>query len=116
MLEICIPNIGLEPYTSDCRGRYIRMKPITNNCPQRLDSIREGSFLINGPRLFNSVPSYIRNISNSTVNQFKNHLDTFLQQLPDLPICDNLKPSYLNHISGKYSNSIIDHVKLTDIS
>ncbi|KAK3874596.1 hypothetical protein Pcinc_020488 [Petrolisthes cinctipes] len=36
-----------------------------------------------GPKLFNSLPLYLRNMSACSVNVFKRHLDNFLQKIPD---------------------------------
>ena len=44
------------------------------------------SFAVRGPRLFNAMPKYIRNICHATVEQFKHVLDKYLACIPDLPL------------------------------
>ena len=107
-IENHIPNCGLNTHYSDRRGRSVIIKPIITSCPMRIRSIREGSFFINGPKLFNSLPS-VRNLTNCSVSTFKSKLDEYLSFVPDEPHCDNLKPSSINQMTGRFSNSIIDH-------
>ena len=111
MLENMIPNCGLTAHFSARRGRLINVNPVNNKSSARIKSIREGSFIINGPRLFNSLPAAIRNISNCTVESFKNQLDQFLLNIPDEPICDTHKPNAINQVTGRFSNSLIDQIR-----
>ena len=75
----------------------------------KVKSIRDNSFTVCGPRLFNSLPLHIRNLTDCSVDTFKHHLDAFLTCIPDEPLCDELKPRSINQVTGKFSNSIIDH-------
>ena len=65
-------------------------------------NIRDSSFCCNAPKLFNSLPKDIRNISNCSTDKFKLRLDNYLQSVPDFPHLPGL---------GKYSvamsNSLI---------
>ena len=105
-----IPNCGLSTQYSERRGRLVNIKPLNNKCSLRISTVRDGSFFVNGPRLFNSLPSKLRNNSNCSVDTFKKHLDVFLSSVPDKPQCDELKPCSVNQLTGKSSNSIIDHL------
>ena len=67
-------------------------------------------FSINGARLLNSLPPGLRYITNCSVDKFKGELDQFLSLIPDEPTCDTLKSRSLNQLTGKHSNSIIDHL------
>ena len=40
---------------------------------------------VKGARIFNLLPSEIRNIDADNVDQFKKNLDDFLSQVPDQP-------------------------------
>ena len=48
-------------------------------------TITEGSFLIMGPQLFNSLPANIHGLTQYTVNIFKHKLDEYLKNIPDTP-------------------------------
>ena len=54
-------------------------------------------------RLFNALPSKIRNITEKSTDTFKGHLDTWLQTLPDTPKIDD----YGSRVVAE-SNSIIN--------
>ena len=54
-------------------------------------------------RLFNAIPAEIRNISEKSVETFKNHLDKWLRSLPDTPKIDD----YGSRVVAE-SNSIIN--------
>ena len=110
-IEGLIPNCGFVSHISDRRGRYIDIKPLSKHSSAKVKSIREGSFMINGPRLFNSLPLHIRNLTNCSVDTFKSHLDQYLNTLPDETTCDNLKTSTVSQITGRFSNSIIDQAR-----
>ena len=52
-----------------------------------LTTHREGSFCINGPRLFNCLPKQIRDLTGVELSKFKEKLDEFLTNIPDEPLC-----------------------------
>ena len=53
-----------------------------------LRSLYYTSLAIHGPRLFNSVPATIRNMTDCSVDTFKRSLDKYLGMVPDEPhIC-----------------------------
>ena len=69
----------------------------------------EGSkFPGQGPRLFNCLPSNIRNTSRVSVLEFKEKLDKFLGLLPDQPKVGDLIPNVCNQNTLTPSNSIVD--------
>ena len=49
-------------------------------------------------KLFNSLPSHIRNITNCTRIKFKRQLDRFLSTLPDEPLLPNYYPYRIERI------------------
>ena len=110
-LEGLVPNCGLSSQHSARRGRYAAIKPLVPNSSAKLKSIKDGAFTVHGPKLFNSLPANIRNMTNCSVDSFKKQLDDYLNCLPDEPSCDNLYPGAINLITGRQSNSIIDQAR-----
>ena len=89
---------------SDRRGRLCIIPPVSKHqCPSAVKNAREASLAIRGPRLYNSLPKYLRNITGVSVESFKRRLDKYLLQLPDEPSVDG----YYGMRSSN-SNSIID--------
>ena len=86
MWEGVVPRVGnLKSYTHIRHGRKCRVPYVKTCTPSRVKNIRNGSFAINAPRLFNSLPLYIRSITNCSTEVFKNHLDNYLRNIPDEP-------------------------------
>ena len=75
-MEGLVPNCGLNFTTSDRRGREASI-PILMGKPS-VRKLREQSFQYNGPKLFNSLPKQLRNISNVSVDDFKAKLYKYL--------------------------------------
>jgi hypothetical protein len=90
---------------------HIRLGPKCRriNYPCRVASIktlRFNSFSCIGPRLFNSIPGYIKNSTNLAT--FKSRLDKLLQTLPDEPPTPGYRSSH--------SNSLLEMVRLINQS
>lgn len=89
ILNKLAPNLRSNPITthiSERRGLYCHVPKINRTkCPAAINTIREGSLAVRGPRLYNSLPRDIRNLQGVTVEVFKRALDKFLSQLPDMP-------------------------------
>ena len=62
-----------------------KIKVIGGKGAGKIQSIREGSFNIHAPRLFNSLPMEIINLTKISVDDFKIKLDKYLEKLPDEP-------------------------------
>ena len=60
-------------------------KPYVRTAPAAVRRARESSLGIKGSRLFNLLPSHLRNMSRCTVDTFKKNLDEFLCEVPDQP-------------------------------
>ena len=58
---------------------------VLDSSSQRHKTLLSTSFLNVGPRLFNSLPKDIREMTGCTIEAFKRSLDKFLQRLPDEP-------------------------------
>jgi hypothetical protein len=109
ILEGLAPNCGLDEVYSDRRGREIKIPQLKGK--QAVRTMREQSFQVNGPRLFNSIPKKIRNMTKVPVDKFKEHLDKFLEMVPDEPNVVGLTPATCNQFTAAPSNSILDQVR-----
>ena len=85
ILEGLVPNFGLQSTVNNRRGRYCIVPTTRRVVSQRLKTIRFNSLGVFGPRLFNHLPSHIRDISGCSVDTFKNALDRHLSTIPDEP-------------------------------
>ena len=85
--RICIPvkYCGTQAWNSERLGRFCEIQPINGKASQKMKSLKEKSFNINWPMLFNSLPKNIRNLSKCSVEDFKMKLDQFLSKIPDQP-------------------------------
>ena len=90
ILEGIVPNLAdrsqLVAKNSLRFGRMCSIPPVATSAKNRLQRLREGSFCVNGPRLFNSLPSYLRNMSGVSHLDFKKELDKFLRTVADEPL------------------------------
>ena len=90
-MENQVPNFshpdegGIQSAWHPRRGRNCIIPTFNLRGPKQFQNVRDKSFGITGPRLFNILPAYIRNISGCTINTFKNSLDKFLATVPDEP-------------------------------
>ena len=77
--------------------------------PKKLDKgpMRESSFQINGPQLFNKLPKSLRDLTKCGPDEFKKKLDHFLSFIPDEPKCKALTPAAMNPLSATSSNSLL---------
>ena len=111
ILQGLVVNPGIE-FNDDLGSRT----GLTCKIPKHTMNLREKSFMISGPRLFNSLPKEIRECplksvqdSQVSVNHFKSKLDNFLKDIPDEP---NLSGDYSKRMQGinnlgERTNSII---------
>ena len=91
IIEGQVPNISdqehrkVETKWHIRRGRVCLIPSVNSHATQAIKTLRYASFGIQGPRLFNVLPAYIRNTTGCSVETFKNKLDNFLQTVPDEP-------------------------------
>ena len=84
MLEDLVPNCGLEASSESERiGRVCNVPKLKESTETK--NLRDKSFQSTGPKLFNSLPKYLRNLSNIKVEDFKEALDKYLSDIPDEP-------------------------------
>ena len=90
ILEGLVPNLSgqseLYAKQSVRYGRMCSLPPCNTSASCRVQTLRDGSFGINGPRLFNSIPNHIRNLSGVQTLDFKKELDKFLKTVADEPL------------------------------
>ena len=106
VLEGRVPNCGLNFANNDRRGRECSIPPLKGSKSVR--NLRDQSFQVRGPRLFNALPRNIRNTTKVPVEEFKEKLDNFLSLLPDKPKVGDLVPNVCDQVNVKPSNSVID--------
>ena len=104
ILEGIVPNFGIETMYNRRRGRYCKVPLVSSTAPGKIRTIRFGSMGINGPRVFNSLPTNIRNTSGCSVDSFKAVLDRHLSQIPDQPRIPGLVKYCL-----RGGNSLLDY-------
>ena len=91
ILENLVPNLsGCSKITSKETLRSGRLCNIPSsfksNVSNKLQSLRDSSFCVNGPNLFNALPSHIRNMTNVGLPTFKAALDKYLKTVADEPL------------------------------
>ena len=83
-------------------GRHCLLPSLNHNAPRYVQTFRENSFCVHGPKLFNVLDRSLRNFD-GTLQTFKNHLDKFLATIGDIPL-DPTDPQVAS------SNSLVDQV------
>ena len=101
------PNCGVELAPVNERlGRRCAVPHLLPGGRAAIQTLRENSFQIDGPRLFNSLPKKIRDIKTSQ-DDFKEALDIFLMTIPDQPRMGSLVPHATDQQTGRQSNSLL---------
>ena len=111
ILEKKAMNYGLESTEHERRGTLCKIPPLNLHSRTSIQTLREASFQVHGPKLFNQLPKQIRNIRNCSVDDFKTSLDQFLEKIPDEPKVSNLVPRASNQVTARASNSLLDQIK-----
>ena len=88
ILKGSVPNLSgsneVTAFVSERRGLLCRIPPLRQAAMAKFRSLKESSFSVKRPRLFNCIPSNIRNLDLSE-DCFKRKLDKFLRVIPDQP-------------------------------
>ena len=80
-------------------GRRLRV-PMLKGCA-KTNKLKEQAFQINGAKLFNCLPSWVRNLNRKSKKpcqhldgpeDFKSKLDVYMSSVPDQPRIDGLSP------------------------
>ena len=105
-MEVLSPNCGVSwSPISERKGRLCVIS-VLNKGKSSVQALRSQSFQVSGPRLFNSLPKYLRNTMNCNIEDFKMKLDSFMSRVPDEPKSDGLTPGASNQTSGKQTDSL----------
>ena len=108
MITGTVPNFIDEKYRvttlhSARRGLLCCIPLLNRNAMARYKSLKDESFAVMGPRLFNSIPPDLRDL-NLSLDSFKSKLDKFLMKIPD-------KPTAPNYHQASRSNSIVNQIE-----
>ena len=86
------PNPGLEIHHNPRTKIKVSSKQNINSAsPAWVKSLRNGSFFVIGPQLYNSIPATLRELENEDegekqkVENFKQKQDDYLRTIPDAP-------------------------------
>ena len=70
---------------------------------ETIQSLQENAITVFGPRLYNSLPKYQKDIEIVKTRKFKFELDKFLELIPD-------EPKIQNYVTAARSSSILDQL------
>ena len=116
ILEGIAPNCGIETMPEGGRlGRKCKIPAINKQAKKSIQTLREQTFQVNGPQLFNSLPASVRNMTKCGIDEFKMKLDNFLEKLPDEPSVSGLIPVACTS-EARPSNSILDQVNRIQVA
>ena len=116
ILENLSPNFQIKWDTSTTNGRLCLIPSSPYTAARRVKTLRESSFQVRGPALFNSLPLEIRDLTGCSLNSFKNSLDTLLDKIPDTPISQTYIPIPTDRLTATPSNSIVDWLRYLEVS
>ena len=104
VMEGMVPNFGVDIGCNRRTGRYCIIPKVRSTVSRRIQTIRFNSLAVNGSRIFNSLPIYIRNKTGCSVDSFKAAIDKYLKSVPDEP-----RVGKLVKYCRKGSNSLIQY-------
>ena len=79
ILEGLVPNCGVQVSQELGRsGRKCLIPSLNTKSKQSVQTLKEQTFQVNGPQLFNTLPSSVRNTTKCSVDEFKMKLDKYL--------------------------------------
>jgi ribonuclease P/MRP protein subunit RPP40 len=102
-----VPNFGVIVAPSNLRrGRLLDIPPISGS-RTGIQSLKDRSLQVEGPRIFNSLPRSLRDLKCSLL-VFKKHLDSYLGTIPDQPRVLGGELPEAQDLMGRPSNSLKD--------
>ena len=102
-----VPNIDgtmghkIKPRKHPRHGTQCAIQYPTNRNPAQ--SLQENALTVLGPRLYNSLPTYLRDIKSVKTEKFKFELEKFLALIPD-------ESKLPNYVTASGSDSILDQL------
>ena len=112
ILEGIVPNTSsTNGITAQNHARFGRLchVPFVRRSPYQ--GLRNASFNVRAPMLFNCIPREVRDMKNCTKEEFKGKLNAHLKNIPDEPLI----PGYVAYRRAE-TNSILDMSILCEIS
>ena len=101
-------SIPFTPRT--CRtGRKVEPAQVLQSAPASVRNARAGTLAVKGAQLFNLLPENLRNSEHGDILMFKNHLDIFLENIPDEPTIPGL-------VRAAETNSLLHQIPLYNLS
>lgn len=100
-----VNNLDLKFSIHPRLGRLCNIRKSHPRATTSVKTLKENSFVSRGPKLYNSLPKYLRDTNYTSHEKFKHALDKFLKTIPDQPKL----PHY--HLRAT-SNSITDQLAL----
>ena len=91
IIEGLCPNLPQNPiitFQHSRRGRLCKIPPLIRRSSRKIQTIKESTLAIRGPRLFNTIPKLVREITDVRVETFKAALDKHLSSIADEPPVD----------------------------
>jgi hypothetical protein len=111
VIESKVPNCGIKVRGEEGRlGRMCEVPPLNTSASQSVQTMREQTFQVNGPKLFNSLPANIRNLTKCSIEDFKMALDKYLENIPDELNVSGLTPGGCT-AEARASNSLLDQTR-----
>ena len=78
-------NAGIRFIWHPRRGRNCLVPLVNSRGSRHFQTVRYNSFGVKGPRLFNTLPKDVRNLTGCSVETFKRSVDKYLSTVPDEP-------------------------------
>ena len=110
VIEGRVPDCGIKvSQWMGKNGRKCEIPPLVKGAKEKMKTMRDSTFQVSGPKLFNAMSKNIRDLTKCGIVDFKEKLDMFLTRIPDEPAVSGLIPGACKPDS-KPSNSLIHQV------
>ena len=84
VLQGIVPGCGIK-VRSEWNSRNGLKLEVNRTGDDRIGRLRDQSFQISAPKIWNSLPIFLRNLETSSKSIFKTNLDNYLRTIPDCP-------------------------------
>ena len=84
IIQGIVPECGLNIRSMENSRNGLKFE-VKKTEKSRIGKIRDQSFQVSAPKIWNSLPIFIRNLHENDVSYFKTELDTYLCNLEDIP-------------------------------
>ena len=110
IVENIVPNCSLNWNLDETKGRLCKIPQLVTSSSCKVKSMRDRSFQVAGPKVFNSLPRYLRDMSGCSKESWKSALDKFLGGIPDMPLLPDYTPGLCDLHSARPSNAVTDWI------